>query len=127
MKDSSEQRMIGTETLDSVKHDADLVIVTGECSMAFRIPLTTAAGGWNASIVPGADQAIETTAVTILFVDIPEERQDLLQKFHPDNWPVWSVRNGSGEEYATSLQMRVSLSLLPATTWAISFLQTRMG
>lgn len=98
IKDDTDQRIIGIETLDGVKHDADLVIVAGECPFSFKISLTLVAGGWSASIVPEAHQAIETTAGTVLFVDIPEDRQDLRQQFHPDNWPVWSVRNGSGEE-----------------------------
>jgi sarcosine oxidase/L-pipecolate oxidase len=37
---------------------------------------------------------------TVMFIDIPSNRQDLREKFHPDNFPVWRFLEGSGEKYA---------------------------
>lgn len=34
-----------------------------------------------------------------MFIDIPEDRTDLREKFHPDNYPVWHYRRGDGESY----------------------------
>jgi sarcosine oxidase / L-pipecolate oxidase len=34
-----------------------------------------------------------------MFIDIPKERQDLWEKFHPDNYPVWHYRRGDGDSY----------------------------
>lgn len=36
---------------------------------------------------------------TLMFVDVPEDRQDLRSKFHPDNFPVWRFLEGEGESY----------------------------
>jgi sarcosine oxidase / L-pipecolate oxidase len=78
-------RVTGIETWDGKIHHADLVIV--------------AAGGWTASILPEAHRTVESTAGTLMFIDIPEDRQDLREKFHPDNYPVWHYRRGSGDTY----------------------------
>lgn len=56
------------------------------------------AGGWTASIIPEAHRTVETTAGTVVFMDVPENREDLKEKFHPDNFPVWSYRRGYGDE-----------------------------
>jgi sarcosine oxidase/L-pipecolate oxidase len=56
----------------------------------------SAAGGWTASIIPEAHRAVESTAGTVMFIDIPKERRDLWERFHPDNYPVWSYRRGEG-------------------------------
>lgn len=34
-----------------------------------------------------------------MFIDVPEDRQDLREKFHPDNMPVWRFLTGDGEKY----------------------------
>lgn len=34
-----------------------------------------------------------------MFIDIPPDRQDLWEKFHPDNYPVWHYRRGDGDSY----------------------------
>ncbi|KFX99697.1 hypothetical protein V490_01708 [Pseudogymnoascus sp. VKM F-3557] len=80
-----EKKVTGIKTCDSQSHYGDLVIV--------------AAGGWTASIIPEAHRAVETTAGTVAFIDIPKDRQDLWDRFHPDNYPVWSYRRGEGDEY----------------------------
>lgn len=80
-----EKRVTGIETCDGKTHSADLVIV--------------AAGGWTASIIPEAHRTVETTAGTLMFIDIPKERQDLWEKFSPENYPVWHYRRGDGENY----------------------------
>ncbi len=60
-------------------------------------------GGWTASIIPEAHQAVETTGGTLMFIDVPKDRRDLWEKFHPDNFPVWSYRRGDGDEYVRLL------------------------
>lgn len=83
-----------------------LSLVSGQlnvpCTGVVLLRTVLTAGGWSASIIPEAHQAVETTAGTVLFVDIPEDRQDLRKKFHPDNFPVWSVRSGSGDQWVFS-------------------------
>ncbi|KAJ5214943.1 hypothetical protein N7468_010622 [Penicillium chermesinum] len=81
----SSKRVKGIKTVDGLTHTGDLVIV--------------AAGSWTASIIPEAHQTVEATAGTVMFIDIPPHRQDLRDKFHPDNYPVWSYRRGGGENY----------------------------
>lgn len=34
-----------------------------------------------------------------MFIDIPKDRTDLWEKFHSDNYPVWSFRSGEGDKY----------------------------
>lgn len=40
---------------------------------------------------------------TVMFIDVPEHRQDLRQKFHPDNMPIWRFLQGEGDKYVSSL------------------------
>jgi len=68
----------GLRTADGISHRADLVII--------------AAGGWTPSLVKEADQLLETTAGSVLTVQIPKSRADLWEKFSPKNFPVWSWR-----------------------------------
>jgi sarcosine oxidase/L-pipecolate oxidase len=70
----SEGKVVGLKTTDGVTHHAGLVIV--------------AAGGWTPSLVGEADQLLETTAGSVLTVQIPESCQDLWEKFSPKNFPV---------------------------------------
>ncbi|KAJ0352115.1 hypothetical protein COL154_012655 [Colletotrichum chrysophilum] len=79
------KKVTGLQTCDGLSHHGDLVIV--------------AAGSWTASIIPEAHRTVEATAGTVMFIDIPKERTDLREKFHPDNYPVWSYRKGDGDEY----------------------------
>lgn len=100
-KIGQEKKVIGIRTCDGQRHAADLVIVAGNgpC-LLIVLPLfltSCAAGGWTASIMPEARQTVETTAGTLMFIDIPKHRQDLWTKFHPDNYPVWSYRRGHGD------------------------------
>lgn len=60
------------------------------------------AGSWTASIIPEAHKTVEATAGTVMFIDIPKERQDLWERFHPDNYPVWSYRKGDGDKQVIS-------------------------
>ncbi|KAI5461693.1 FAD dependent oxidoreductase [Mariannaea sp. PMI_226] len=84
-ENGTQKRVKGINTCDGKSHFGDLVIV--------------AAGSWTASIIPEAHQTVEATAGTVMFIDIPKERQDLWEKFHPDNYPVWSYRKGDGDDY----------------------------
>ncbi|QKX54296.1 uncharacterized protein TRUGW13939_01381 [Talaromyces rugulosus] len=84
-ENGAQKRVKGIKTYDGLFHFGDLVIV--------------AAGSWSASIIPEAHLTVEATAGTVMFIDIPKERQDLWKKFHSDNYPVWSYRRGEGENY----------------------------
>ncbi|PVH84076.1 FAD/NAD(P)-binding domain-containing protein [Cadophora sp. DSE1049] len=81
----AKKRVIGIKTCDGKTHFADLVIV--------------AAGSWSASVIPEARRTVEATAGVVMFIDIPKERQDVRRRFHPDNYPVWSYRRGTGDDY----------------------------
>ena len=69
------RRVNGIITLDSAEHRADLVIV--------------ACGGWTPSLVPEAERLIETTAGSVLAIQLPKDRQDLWDKYSAERFPVW--------------------------------------
>lgn len=68
--------MTGIKPTNGVVHPADLVIV--------------AAGGWTLSLVPEVDTILETTAGSVISIQLPKDRPDLWEKFDPKNFPVWS-------------------------------------
>ncbi|KAK5175419.1 uncharacterized protein LTR77_000558 [Saxophila tyrrhenica] len=70
------KRVTGIVTNDGEEHFADTTIV--------------ACGGWTPSLLPEIEQLVETTAGSVLSIRLPENRQDLWDKFSPDNFPVWS-------------------------------------
>ncbi|KND95189.1 L-pipecolate oxidase [Tolypocladium ophioglossoides CBS 100239] len=92
--DGAQKRVKGIKTCDNLSHFGDLVIV--------------AAGSWTASIIPEAHLTVEATAGTVMFIDIPKERQDLWNKFHPDNYPVWSYRKGDGDDRISTPRTKYS-------------------
>lgn len=69
------ERVTGIITKDGTKHDADIVII--------------ACGGWTPSLIPEVERLIETTAGSVLAIQLPEHRQDLWDKYSPGNFPVW--------------------------------------
>ncbi|KAJ5369570.1 hypothetical protein N7509_014182 [Penicillium cosmopolitanum] len=79
----SSKRVTGIQTEGGLRHNADLVIV--------------ACGPWSSSIIPDAHRSVEATMGTVMFVDVPSDRQDLRTKFHPDNFPVWRFLEGEGD------------------------------
>ncbi|KAJ5095638.1 hypothetical protein NUU61_004994 [Penicillium alfredii] len=82
-KSGSSKRVAGIRTRDGLSHLADLVVV--------------ACGPWTSSVIPEASRSVEATMGTVMFVDIPEDRQDLRKRFHPDNFPIWRFLEGEGE------------------------------
>ncbi|KIJ36772.1 hypothetical protein M422DRAFT_34130, partial [Sphaerobolus stellatus SS14] len=68
----------GVMTADGVFHPADLVII--------------AAGGWTPYLVPDTRKLLETTAGSIISIQLPplQERPDLWDKYSGKNWPVVS-------------------------------------
>ncbi|KAJ5178948.1 hypothetical protein N7492_002158 [Penicillium capsulatum] len=83
-KSGAEKRVTGIQTRDGRRHSADLVVV--------------ACGPWTSSVIPEAHQSVEATMGTVMFIDVPEDRQDLRKRFHPDNFPVWRFIEGEGED-----------------------------
>ena len=43
-------------------------------------------------------------------MDIPKHRTDIWEKFHPDNFPVWSYRKGDGDQYVFTCKLQTSIS-----------------
>ncbi|QKX63017.1 uncharacterized protein TRUGW13939_10185 [Talaromyces rugulosus] len=78
----SQKRVTGIRTKDGLSHSAGLVVV--------------ACGPWTSSVLPEAHRSVEATMGTVMFVDIPKDRKDLREKFHPDNFPVWRSYEGGG-------------------------------
>jgi len=74
MKDGN--RVAGIVTTDGSQHDADLVIV--------------ACGGWTPSLMPEIEHIVETTAGSVLAIQLPKDRRDLWEKYSPQNFPVWN-------------------------------------
>ena len=72
-------KITGIVTQDGNSHPADLVIV--------------ACGGWTPSLLPEIEQLVETTAGSVLSIQLPKDRQDLWDKYSPEKFPVWSWRN----------------------------------
>ncbi|OXG43667.1 hypothetical protein J010_06495 [Cryptococcus neoformans] len=70
--------ILGVVTKDGKEHRADKTIV--------------AAGGWTASIVPEVSSLLETTAGSLCFIDIPENRPDLRKKYSPAEFCGWSLK-----------------------------------
>ncbi|OJJ07021.1 hypothetical protein ASPVEDRAFT_154944 [Aspergillus versicolor CBS 583.65] len=77
------KKVTGILTLDGRSHSADLVVV--------------ACGPWTAHVVPEAHRSVEATMGTLMFIDIPEHRKDLREKFHPKNMPIWRFLRGEGD------------------------------
>ncbi|ODN79263.1 hypothetical protein L202_03277 [Cryptococcus amylolentus CBS 6039] len=71
-----EKKVRGLKTVDGNEHLADVVIV--------------ACGGWTPSVVPEVEGLLETTAGSVVTVQLPEDRQDLWDKYAPENFPVWA-------------------------------------
>ncbi|KEF51993.1 uncharacterized protein A1O9_11983 [Exophiala aquamarina CBS 119918] len=84
VENGAQRRVAGVKTYDGQEHFGDIVIVAG--------------GAWSSSIIPEASCAVEATAGTVVFIDVPKDRPDLWEKFHPDNFPVWSYRRGHGDD-----------------------------
>ncbi|KAG9686125.1 nucleotide-binding domain-containing protein, partial [Aureobasidium melanogenum] len=76
----------GIKTADGKSHKAALVIM--------------ATGGWTPSLLPAAQPLLETTAGTILTINLPKSRQDLWDKYAPANFPVWSWNMGGFDAYS---------------------------
>lgn len=74
----------GIETEDGKSHSADLVII--------------ACGGWTPSIIPATSRSLETTAGSVVTVQIPKENEELWDRFAPENMPVftWGMKEGKG-------------------------------
>ncbi|KAJ9647650.1 hypothetical protein H2204_000280, partial [Knufia peltigerae] len=79
------KQVTGIQTYDGKSHHGDIVIV--------------ACGGWTASVIPEAARTVETTAGTLMFIDVPKERKDIWDKFDSKHFPAWSYRRGEGDEY----------------------------
>ena len=60
-KSSTEGRVTGSQACDGLSHSADLVVVA---YMSINLPLANG---------------------TLMFIDVPENRQDLREKFHQDS------------------------------------------
>ncbi|WVQ67993.1 uncharacterized protein L199_006199 [Kwoniella botswanensis] len=71
-----EKKIKGLRTADGKEHPADVVIVAG--------------GGWTPSIVPEVESLLETTAGSVVTITLPQDRQDLWDKFSPEKFPVWA-------------------------------------
>lgn len=76
----SDTTVTGIKTADGTSHQAALVIM--------------ATGGWTPSLLPAAQPLLETTAGTILTINLPHSRQDLWEKYAPASFPVWSWNMG---------------------------------
>ncbi|KIW17035.1 hypothetical protein PV08_04226 [Exophiala spinifera] len=83
--EGSGNKVTGIQTCDGKSHHGDIVIV--------------ACGGWTASVIPEAARTVETTAGTLMFIDVPKERKDIWEMFDSKHFPAWSYRRGEGDEY----------------------------
>ncbi|KAL1762840.1 FAD dependent oxidoreductase-domain-containing protein [Schizophyllum commune] len=73
-----EGKVVGVKTADGQTHRADLVIL--------------ACGGWTPSLLPEVCDRLETTAGSVVQIQLPpkDERLDLWDKFSPERSVVWT-------------------------------------
>lgn len=73
-----DNKVVGVKTEDGQTHRADLVIL--------------ACGGWTPSLLPEVCDRLETTAGSVVSVQLPpkEDRPDLWDKFSPEKSTVWT-------------------------------------
>ncbi|KAL1743252.1 FAD dependent oxidoreductase-domain-containing protein [Schizophyllum fasciatum] len=71
-------KVIGVKTVDGQEHRADIVIL--------------ACGGWTPSLLPEVCDRLETTAGSVVSIQLPpkDERLDLWDKFSPERSVVWT-------------------------------------
>ncbi|KAH8800255.1 FAD dependent oxidoreductase [Xylogone sp. PMI_703] len=72
------ERTVGIKTADGLDHSAELVVL--------------AAGGWTPSLYPPVSPLLETTAGSVIYIQLPpeQERPDLWSRFSSENFPVYS-------------------------------------
>lgn len=60
------------------------------------MPIRLIGGGWTAGLLPEADGLIETTAGSVVTIQLPKDRPDLWERFSPENFPVitWGMYEG---------------------------------
>lgn len=61
----------GLKTVDGKKHLADVTII--------------ACGGWTPGVIPEVEGLLETTAGSVVTIQLPEDRQDLWEKVGDDS------------------------------------------
>lgn len=74
----------GIITADGITHKSALTIV--------------ACGGWSPNVLPELDGLCETTAGSVATLQIPPHLTHLLQRFSPENFPVWQYKVRAGAE-----------------------------
>ncbi|ODV58977.1 nucleotide-binding domain-containing protein [Ascoidea rubescens DSM 1968] len=74
----------GIITKDKLKYKGDLVIM--------------AAGPWSTKFIPQLDGINEATSGTVVVLEVPQERQDLIHKYSPENFPIVSWKMGHSRE-----------------------------
>ncbi|SPN99719.1 related to fructosyl amino acid oxidase [Cephalotrichum gorgonifer] len=59
---------------------------------------TADGGGWTPSLLPEVSQLLETTAGSVVTIRVPQERQDLWERYSASNFPVitWRMDEGNG-------------------------------
>lgn len=77
--DATKIKAVGVQTKDGKKHDADFVVI--------------AAGGYTPAFLPSEKRdRIESVASTIIFLQIPHDRPDLLKKYQNIPMINWRMR-----------------------------------
>ncbi|WWC89608.1 uncharacterized protein L201_004533 [Kwoniella dendrophila CBS 6074] len=75
-EETKEKFVKGLRTVDGKEHFVDVVVVAG--------------GGWTPGIVPEVENLLETTAGSVVTIQLPKDRPDLWDKFSPEKFPVWA-------------------------------------
>lgn len=100
-------RVTGLLTTDGSEHFGDTVIV--------------ACGGWTPSLVPEIEDLVETTAGSVLSIQLPKARRDLWDKYSPENFPVWSWRMNSYEPHQDDVAGTYGMPRTPDGMLKIAF------
>ena len=102
-----DNRVTGLITNDGNEHFGDIMIV--------------ACGGCTPSLLQEIESLVETTAGSVLSIPLPKDREDLWDKYSPDNFPVWSWRMNSYKPHENDVAGIYGLPRTPEGIIKIAF------
>ncbi|KXT09343.1 hypothetical protein AC579_4099 [Pseudocercospora musae] len=103
----TKNRITGMVTTGIERHTADFILV--------------ACGAWTPTLIPETEEILETTAGSVLSIQIPQQRKDLWQKFDQSVFPVWSWGMGSYSSTSENIGGLYGLPLTPEGILKIAF------
>lgn len=91
----------GIETVDGIRHKADLVIVS--------------AGPWTTSLVPQLQHRTQASLANIIYLEIPKSRQDLIDKYSEYPHIQWKTTSSENDRNVGYLEGEGGFAFFPNT------------